>query len=87
MTMTSDTEGAEMSSEPFGFTVEIEEHWKTGEAGWRVSLPHQCDSWDISTDVEEPVAHAVAVERLEAFLAEGAAALAALREGREVHPW
>lgn len=55
---------------------------------WLVYLPHQCDSWVISSEDTwggyEP--HDVAVARLEAFIAEAADALAALRERREVQP-
>ncbi len=57
---------------------------KTDE--WRVELPHQCDSWVISSEDTwggyEP--HDVAVARLEAFIAEATEALAALRERREI---
>lgn len=59
---------------------------KTDE--WRVSLPHQCDAWVISSedtwDGYEP--HDVAVARLEAFIAEATEALEALRDRREIQP-
>lgn len=51
-----------------------------GLQGWRVQLPHQCDSWVIVGDdaVETPRAEAVA--GLERFIVEAQAALDALRE-------
>jgi hypothetical protein len=51
---------------------------KTGD-DWTVSLPHQCDRWDIAgDDFNGEVSHAVAVDQLRDFLAEGEAALRAL---------
>ena len=71
-------------SERFGFTVRRTKHWQTKERGWSVSLPHQCDQWDIvGRDYTGVPDHAKAVADLERFLAEGAAALAALRDEQE----
>jgi hypothetical protein len=53
------------------------------QSGWRVSLPHQCDSWDIAGDEYSSVDTAEAVTELERFLADGQAALAALKAGQE----
>lgn len=75
----------------FGFTVKRTEAHAFGSehfaAGWSVSLPHQCDSWDIAGDdgyVGVPQEEAVA--ELESFIAEAQTALAALREHRELIP-
>lgn len=77
-----------MSEQPFGFTVaraEVRE-FRAGKSvvlgpGWRVYLPHQCDEWDIPDRFSVP--HGEAVARLEAFIAEAAEALEALRRGEE----
>ncbi len=53
---------------------------------WGVYLDHQCDEWDIagetSVGATTGIAHEKATARLEAFLADGQRALAALRAGR-----
>lgn len=71
-------------SAPFGFEVRWEPPYYDGdETGWSVALPHQCDGWDIAGEGYHPEAdHAVAVAELERFLAEGQAALDALRARR-----
>ena len=53
---------------------------------WRVSLPHQCDSWDIVNGWNGPEAktHKEAVELFEAFITEANEALIALKEKREI---
>jgi hypothetical protein len=52
---------------------------------WAVRLPHQCDAWSITgpSCYDDEVPHAVAVQRLELFIAEAKDALTALRERRE----
>ncbi len=79
-----------MPEDKFGFQVSHKPEKKApGEkghspAGWRVELPHQCDSWEIAPhDDYGHVPHADAVAGLEAFIAEAHEALAALRDGRE----
>jgi hypothetical protein len=58
----------------WGFQVK-----RTAAGEWKVSLPHQCDRWDIAgDDFNGEVSHAVAVDQLRDFLAEGEAALRAL---------
>jgi hypothetical protein len=61
----------------FGFRVEIDQ-----EGGWAVSLPHQCDRWDIAGESDPffvgGVPHAEAVAELRQFVAEANAALTAL---------
>ena len=62
----------------YGFTV------RHGGGGWTVSLPHQCDSWDIAGAVDwadGAVPHEEAVERLRRFVAEAQNALAHLERG------
>lgn len=72
--------------ERFGFTVRHERDYYTKEfQGWTVSLPHQCDNWDIAGEKHtNGLSRDEAVAELERFLAEGAEALAALREEREI---
>lgn len=71
-------------SEKFGFTVRRAKDYHTKEpAGWNVTLPHQCDSWQIAGDWGNGDEHGKAIAELERFLAEGAEALAALKAGRE----
>lgn len=50
--------------------------------GWRVYLPHQCDTWDIAGGYGSPSTAGQAIEDLEAFAADVQAALAALRSGQ-----
>ena len=52
---------------------------------WIVSLPHQCDEWQITNDWHGEH-HDVAVAALEAFIVEAQSALVALRERREMTP-
>lgn len=68
----------------FGFTVSFwnEMYNDTPYVGWVVALPHQCDAWSIS-EAYSPVTQEQAIEDLEAFLAEGQAALEALKHGKE----
>lgn len=74
-------------SKSFGFTVEPESIWTWDAAGyrevgsgWRVRLPHQCDSWDIAGESQAGVPHAEAVAALERFIAEAQIALTELRK-------
>ena len=79
-----------MSAEPqpFGFRVQREDGFSVdgpAEDHWSVSLPHQCDSWDIVGEGYcDGLPHAEAVAELERFISEARAALEALRERREV---
>jgi hypothetical protein len=74
----------------FGFRVQHQQAsgspddpWHEPE-GWRVSLPHQCDAWEIAPRDDYGVApHPDAVAGLEAFIAEAHEALAALRAEKE----
>lgn len=71
---------------PFGFMVKRDSEYigagkplkRTGN--WNISLPHQCEEWEIV----EGLPHVEAVAELERFIAEAHAALKALREEREV---
>lgn len=73
---------------PWGWLKDPDRPYPPKTDEWMVALPHQCDSWVISSEDTwggyEP--HDVAVARLEAFIAEATEALTALRERREVHP-
>lgn len=53
--------------------------------GWCVSLPHQCQEWDIAGTDYDGVPHEQAIAELEAFIAQAVEALAALREQRELN--
>jgi hypothetical protein len=61
----------------FGFKVE------KLLGGWVVSLPHRCGTWDITEYDEHPSSKEEAIASLEAFIAEGQQALAALKQGEE----
>jgi hypothetical protein len=50
---------------------------------WAISLPHQCERWDIAGGYGEGLPQAEALAELERFMAEAQQALAALREGQE----
>jgi hypothetical protein len=56
------------------------------EDEWNVSLPHQCDQWDIvnAREYRGDQSWQVAVDALTAFLAEGQAALESLLRREEV---
>lgn len=73
----------ESSPEAFGFTVaRIDvKRWPYDSPSdpWRVSLPHQCDNWDVAYGGYDQ-----AVTDLRQFIAEAQAALAALTERREI---
>jgi hypothetical protein len=69
-----------MSSEPFGFAVR-----RFGDDRWSVSLPHQCDSWDIAGEdqwTSEAVSRDEAARSLAQFIEEAQQALDALDAGR-----
>lgn len=71
----------------FGFYVERE---SDSDDRWSVSLPHQCERWDITGDEDlwyESVPHAEAVKRLEAFIDEARLALHALRGRQTFGEW
>jgi hypothetical protein len=51
---------------------------------WTVSLPHQCDSWEITGEYRAGVDHDVAVAELEEFILQARAALVALRVRQEM---
>lgn len=67
-------------SEPFGFMVrQSPANDRDDQTGWAVSLPHQCDRWDIAGEEYHPEPdHAKAVAEMQRFVAEAFAALAAL---------
>lgn len=73
---------------PYGFTVG--HGWDDPDDAaandlWRVTLPHQCDAWEITKGERygEPVPHAQALADLRAFIAEAQEALRRLM-AREV---
>lgn len=56
------------------------ESWQNSDY-WGVSLPHQCDSWDVAGGYDaQSATHAHVVAGLERFIVEAQAALAALRD-------
>ena len=70
----------------FGFSVRHPWGWNEDEEYvertdlWIVSLPHQCDAWQITGEGwEEGVKHDRAVLELEQFVAEAQSALARLK--------
>lgn len=62
---------------PFGFRIKMEDDL------WSVSLPHQCDRWEI-TGEDGGVSHERAVADLERFIAEAREALEDLKAERQV---
>lgn len=69
-----------MSEQPWGFIVSHD----TTDDTWMVSLPHQCDNWDISRgawDDEQP--HDQALANLNGFISEALQARKALKARRE----
>lgn len=78
-----------MTDHRFGFAVEFQEPYDWApESGWKVYLPHQCDSWRIDEDsaYEDPTDHATALARLDAFIAEAQAAREALARSEQYPP-
>lgn len=79
-----------MSKPVFGFEVEyVNEPWSDDNTpGWKVSLPHQCDSWRIDADTSyaDPTTQQNALYSLDKFIAEAQQARAALAHGREYPP-
>ncbi|GAA0550251.1 hypothetical protein GCM10010172_35450 [Paractinoplanes ferrugineus] len=66
----------------FGFKATYTPGYYDGEEqGWKVSLPHQCDSWAITadSDYDSPVPKAEAVARLSQFIAEAQGVLEQIR--------
>lgn len=71
----------------FGFKVKQPRRWDasvgkdvlTDPEMWVVSLPHQCDRWEITSTKHED-----AVEELKSFIDEASKALAALERREEV---
>ena len=51
---------------------------------WIVSLPHQCDSWEIAGEYGYGAEHDTAVAELEEFIMQARAALVALRVKQEM---
>ena len=75
-----------MTIKPFGFRSEFHSPDYDGDdEGWKVTLPHQCDEWAITAAscYDSPVPIAVAVARVESFIAEATECLDALRRGEE----
>lgn len=72
----------------YEFTVRRELDWgdysepPTKVDRWIVSLPHQCDSWEITGRYGSGEDHAEAVAALQAFIEQARAALLAL-----IHRW
>lgn len=72
-------------TEPFGFKIRYSAETAYDPiAGWRVYLPHQCDSWDIAGEYWAPVPREDAIAELERFIAEAQATLAELRTAPEI---
>lgn len=72
-------------SAPFGFKVQYHsaDPWdEESKPGWSVSLPHQCDAWDVAGSEYEPMPGVEAVAELERFIVEAQEALIALRAGK-----
>ena len=61
----------------FGFTV------KRHADQWTVTLPHQCDDWEITTGCQT---REQSIGDLEDFIIEACLALTALRDSREWPP-
>ena len=66
-------------AETFGFTVR---QYKDGL--WQVSLPHQCDEWEITPSWRGDE-YGAAVAALRAFIAEALLALTALEDRKELN--
>jgi hypothetical protein len=83
--MSAELRGADVDELPYGFEV-VQIADPEEPEGWCVTLPHQCDSWDITGSRYDPVPHASAVAELKDFIAEALAALVRLeaREADEV---
>lgn len=60
--------------------------WDKGSPeGWTVSLPHQCDDWQITGEkYAQPVSHEQAVADLEEFIQEAQNALEKLKAKEEI---
>jgi hypothetical protein len=56
---------------------------KTEDGGWRVSLPHQCDRWDIAGDEFRGVPLEDARDELRKFILDATDALQALSQMKE----
>lgn len=72
----------------FGFKVYNPTNWADEEPQekrdeWVVSLPHQCDNWEIVGEYSDGATQDAAIQRLEEFISEAQEALSALRGGRE----
>lgn len=81
-----------MSDKRFGFTVREAkpDEWEKGHpGGWDVFLPHQCDSWSITSSDSwgPPVPHEEAVASLRAFIEEAQEALVKLKERGRACDW
>jgi hypothetical protein len=80
--MSSETQAAK-----FGFKVEFRDaypHDEDDAPGWLVSLPHQCDRWDIVGSVlYGGKGWTTACETLQQFIDEATEALTALRQQQE----
>lgn len=67
----------------FHFAVIRDEAYDDEPERWRVELPHQCDSWEITGGGYGGEAHDKAVASLETFIAEAQQALVTLRQKKE----
>lgn len=75
-----------MSNYEFGFKVRFHKsspYLESVTAGWVVSLPHQCDAWEITGTKWGPETKEKAIEDLSRFISEAQEALIALHAGRQ----
>ena len=70
----------------FGFKATYTPAYYDGDdEGWKVTLPHQCDSWCITADSDygSPVSKDEALTRLRQFIAEAQAVMAQIGSADE----
>lgn len=66
----------------YRFKVVHQEAYDDEPERWRVTLPHQCDAWEITEGLDGDL-HAKAIASLELFITEARAALTDLRAEKE----
>lgn len=64
----------------FGFVV------AQAPSGWRVYLPHQCNTWDIAGEYRDGDDYEVALARMEKFIEQATVARDALKQRRATGP-
>lgn len=69
----------------FRFTVLCQKAYDDEPERWSVSLPHQCDLWEITRGLDGDT-HPEAIASLETFIAEAQQAMVALRQKKELQP-